>query len=436
MLMGSGLRVFTASTGQVPPGFEQPNGSSVFPFNYTVLAIATGAITAFFSIVYLMFLDSMPSATMVGLGTLLWVWVAVCTLILTFVSPFIAAFGNGYYSCFFTLLASFGLLISLRRGDRQSDANASNRVSATSATFFLFVRGGTFAGLVVLIAACLVCRDSGGCSGNIQRFQIAAGAVSLGLGLIVVLLEAFGLYRVQSGVKIAFALIWLGWWIGCFIVLTFYGSFQSPAILPVVGQQQQNTNLYANGFFFTWVGVIFACLAFAEALKERGRMSDPPSPLTAKTGFLLLVIAGSAIELGAGLKWYYDTSNTVLSRYAISLGVVSIGLVLILFIILIALRSNYEAHDSMYNIGLYILTIWWAIGALVLTYQNFWSTATDNGYFSVFFTLGTCLLALSGMWRTEEDDYGGGTTGGARGAANNSPHHAAPATTTTNVARY
>jgi len=435
MVMGAGIRVYynrgtTSSNPLVSGEFDAS-------YNYTVFAIAYGAITAFLAALFLVFLDAMPEATMLGLGTVFWIWVALGMLLLTFVDPFEQAFGNGYYAVFFCLLASFGLLVSLRRARKTSSQNAretdEDRESAASAAFFLFMRGLAFASLVELIAASLICRNEpgGGCPGRIPIFQVCVGAVSLGITLIVVLLEAFGLYRVSSYVKMAIAFLLWAWWVAGFIVLTFYGSFQSPTF---------RSGFYANGFFFTWVGLVFASLAFAESLKDRARYSDPPSLLTAKTGFLLLVIVGSAIELGAAIKWYYDTNHSGLSKYAIALGASSIGWVLIMYFVLLCVRSNYDAHDGVYNFGLYLLTLWWAVGALIVTYMGLWTAAVDNGYFSVFFTLGTCLLALSGIWRTDDDDmvdtdrrdYQGTTSAGA--TTTNQQYAAATTTTTSNAA--
>jgi len=339
----------------------------------------------------------------------------VLVLVITFLDPFLTAVGNGYYSCLFALLASFGLLVSLRRADQESSGpNATaqseeDRETLATAMFFVFMRGLMIASLVVLVSSSLVCRDNGGCQGNIQRFQVAVGAVSLFFTLIIVLLELVGVFRVAGVFKTVISLVLLLYWIAGFIVLTFYGSFQSPTIVLPIGSGTNNgdvTPRYANGFFFTWVGVICAALAFAEALKDHARLSDPPNPLVAKTGFLLVIMGGSAIELGAALKYYYDTSFSSLSIYAISLGVSSIGLVFILFLILLCTQHNYTAHDTTYNAMMYLLTLWWALGALILTFDGLWPSAVNNGYFSTFFTLGTCLLALSGVWRTgDEDDY-------------------------------
>lgn len=416
MIMGSGIRVYSFERGLPGGGF----GAIGPRYSYTIFSIAFGAISAFFSILFLLTVDGIPPKTMLGLGFVLFLWVGAGTLVLTFGDPFEEAAGNGYYSCFFALVASFGLLISLRHAERNSNAGAASanaagttttatntrsdrRESLTSATYFMFLRAATFASLVVLIAASLTCRDNGGCDGNMQRFQIAAGAVGLGLGLIVCVLELFGLYTIGTGIKIGFSLVYLLWWVACFIVLTFFGTFVTPAAL----------GAFANGFFFTWVALVFSALVFAEALKEHARNRDPPSPLVAKSGFLLLIIIGSLIELGAAIRWFYDTNDSALSRYALALGSGSTFLVIVLFFVLLFARKNYEAHDSLYNIGLYFLTIWWALGALVLTYENFWNSAVDNGYFAAYFTLGACLLALSGMWRTDEDDMDETITGGS-----------------------
>jgi hypothetical protein len=405
MIMGSGIIVFE-QYNSTPGGFNNPND----PRNYVIWAIAFGAATAFFSLIFLLFLDTTPVKTLMFLGTIFWVWVAVGASFLTFGNPFETALGNGYYSTFFTLLASFGLLMSLRRESRDSDrantaANAAsgdpNRRTThdeteSSASFFLHMRIVTFSSLAVMIAAILICRNSDGCENNYQRYEVAAGVVPLGLCLVVVLLEGFGLYRIAGGFKIGFALLILLWWIAAFTVLTFFGSFQSP----VAAQP----TWYANGFFFSWIALIFSCLAFAAAMKESAMKSDPPNPVTAKSGFLFLIILGSVIELGAGIQAYYANKSFNLSVYAISLGAISIFMVLVLYGVMACTRKNYDTHDSLYNGLLYILTLWWAIGTMILTFMSFWNSAVDNGFFSTYFTTGACLLALSGIWRDEYDD--------------------------------
>jgi len=435
MIMGSGIVVYNFTpSGNNGGNNGNTNGSifaSLYPFNYVVLAISVGAITAFLCVLLLVLIDVVEPPVMLGLGTFVWLWVAATVLVLTFKAPFDTALGNGYYSCLFSLLASFGLILSLRRTDRSSD-NTQTGYRAPASHFYLMMRAMTFSSLVVLVAASLLCRNSGGCNGSIQRYQIAAGAVPLGLGLIVLILEFVA--DLPAVAKLVISLLMLAWWIAAFIVLTFFGDFWSPV--------STGASFYANGFFFTWAASVFAVLGFAEALKEMARESDPPSPVIAKSGFLFLIICGSLAELGAGIAYYYNQNNPGnLTRYAIALGAASIGLVLILFFILLCLRDNYEAHDGLYNLGLYLLTIWWAVGALVLTYDNLWTSAIDNGYFSIFFTLGTCFVALSGAWRTEEDDnhddYTNATSTQPRGTTTGgNVNNPTTNNTGTNVARY
>jgi len=206
------------------------------------------------------------------------------------------------------------------------------------------------------------------------------------------ILDVFGVYINPVG-KVVFGSIMVGWWIAAFTVLTFFGSFQTPV---------WRWAYYANGFFFSWVGLISSSLIFAESLRICGMKKDPPNPALPKSGFLFVVIIGSLIELGSAIRWYYrEPATTSLTIYALALGSVSIFLVIILYSVLICTRQNYELHDSMHNGGLYILTIWWAVGTLVLTFDGFWVQAVSNGYFSVMFTLTACLLALSGIWEDE-----------------------------------
>lgn len=414
MIMGSAISLYN-DQNSVPNGFTQPGAS---PYNYTVYAIAFGAVSAFLSLLLLVISESIPRIAYVVIGIVVFLWVVVGVLILTFDNPFLLAVGNGYYSSLIAVVASFGLLVSLRTPDREQNAARDSDMEA-SAMFFMFMRGLLISSLVVLIASSLVCRNDGGCNGRIEQYQIAVGAVSLGLTLIVVILEIAGLYAISSWIKFAFAIVLLGWWIAAFIVITWFGTFQSPtygygpgtvtyggaSTGPNAGELFGTNAQYANGFFFTWVSIVLAALAFAESLKDFARNADPPNPLLAKTGFLLVVMAGSAITLGSGITWYSILGVNNLTRYAIALGTVSLGWILILFVILAATRSNANAHDFVYNINLYLLTVWWAIGALVLTYQGLWTAATENGYFSVFFTLGACLLALTGFWRTDDPAY-------------------------------
>jgi hypothetical protein len=381
MIMGSGIRVYYTAAAAVA-------------WSYVLFSFIFGAITAFIALVLLAVFEAVSNPVMITIGTIFFIWIAVGVCFLTFGAPFETALGNGYYSCLFTLLASFGLLLSLKRRGRDDTTMGVNEATERSARrFFLYMRVMTFASLMEMVAASLVCRNTGGCSGSIPRYEVAAGAIALGVGLIIILLEAFGAQRVSGTPKIIIALFLMLWWVAAFIVLTYFGTFTTPTF---------QSAYYANGFFFTWVALIAAALAFAEAIKERSLEADPPSPMVAKIGFLFLIIIGSAIELGAGIVWYYNTGNSVLSRYALSLGSVSIFLVIVMYFVLGATHNNYELHDGIYNFGLYLLTIWWAVGLLVLTFDGLWSVALDNGYFSLFFTLGTCLLALSGIWRHEE----------------------------------
>jgi hypothetical protein len=399
MVMGEGINIYTVNTN----ASGQFVGDLNTQWNYTVFAIAFGAITAFLALLYLVIFEGVTAAVMVALGVVFWLWVVLGFSFLTFVSPFVFATGNGYYACLFTLLSSFGLLVALkRRSDNESNQSQTDLAAERSShQYFNFMRVMTFASLMVVVAASLVCRTFNGCNGSIQRYQIAAGVIPLGLGLVVVLLEAFGSYRIGGIIKMLMALFLLLWWIGAFIVLTWFGTFISPA--PGVG----NT-FFANGFFFTWVALIAAALAFAEAAKERSLDADPPNPFIAKIGFLLLIIIGSAIELGAAIDYYYRVGNTSMTRYALSVGSISIALVLIMYCASGATYSNPDLHDAVHNVGMYLLTIWWALALLILTFNGYWTRAIDNGYFSLFFTLGACLLAISGVWRhddMEEDRY-------------------------------
>jgi hypothetical protein len=249
--------------------------------------------------------------------------------------------------------------------------------------------------MVVMIAAILICSNASGCSGNRTRYQIAAGAIPFVLGFIVVLLEGVGIYRIDGVAKLVFAIFLILWWIAGFTVLTYFGTFTTPTF---------QFASYANGFFFSWVALIASCLTFAEAMKERSVMGDTPNPALAKSGFLFLLIIGSGIEIGAAIAWYYSTNSSQLSIYALSLGSVSIFLALVLFIASSVTSNNYELHDSIYNGGMYLLTIWWAVGTLVLTFKGFWNQALDNGYFSLYFNLGACLLALSGIWKYGDEE--------------------------------
>jgi hypothetical protein len=437
MVMGSAIQVYNFQRN-----LENEFGPEA-PWSYVVFAIAFGAITAFLAVMFLLTLEMMTPTLMFIFGVILWLWIAVGTPFLTFGAPFEQALSNGYYSCLFLLLASFGLLASLhyvdkkesdrardnrnntnnaatttgaaagtttttagattttREGEHRRDSNNHKRIHDTSRTFFLFVCGGTYSSLMVMIAASLLCRDSDGCPGSYARWEVAAGAVSLGLGLLVIVLSLFMLHKIPTSLKIIFSAIWLAWWIASFITITYIGDFSTP----VIGQSS-----YANGFFFTWAALVFAALAFSEGLKEAARNRDPPSPLVAKLGLLLLVIGGSLIELGAAIDAWYgspaeagENSGFSMTVYALALGSVSIFLVIVLFFVLLGSRQKYERHDALYNIGFYFLTLWWALGALILTFNGLWSSAFNNGYFSVYFTLGTCLLALSGFWRTEDE---------------------------------
>jgi len=248
-----------------------------------------------------------------------------------------------------------------------------------------------------MVSAILIPRDSSNpdnsYGSSLIRYEIAVGAVSVFVSLLVLLLDGFGLFKLAGVSKLIIGAFQFLWWIAAFIVLTYFGSFTSPT----------NPNaIYANGFFFTWAGLIFAALAFVEGL--RGSVSGSSSILSSRIGLLVIIAVGSLIEMGAAISWYYNpvTAQFVaLVRYALALGPVSVFLVLVMFCISMATRSSDDMHDSLFNLGLLLLTIWWALGLLILTFDRLWPIAIDNGYFSVYFTFGACLFALSGLLDTK-----------------------------------
>jgi len=397
MIMLGALVLFTRLKNS-PGGFNNPNA----PFNYVVLYISVGSSSAFLSLVFLLIMDKLPTRTRVILGTILWLWVGTGVATLTFGFPNRFAVGNGYYAGLFAVLASNGLLMSLRRARlHRGLLNLSLRERKelmSTAMFFGAFRGVTFSSMVVMISAILTCSDQSGCANTTQRYQIAGGAIPFVIGFCFVVPQALQIVHISAGVRLILAILFWSWWVAAFTVMTFFGAFQTPAFI---------TGFYANGFFFCWIALTYASMALAEGVKgkfattgEDGRLSNP---VAGKFGFLLLILVGSTIELGAAIRAYFDSNHSQYSIYALSVGSISIVMVLIVFVTLAVTQSDRDRNRLMYEIGLRSLAIWWLAGTLILTFGGLFNAAVDNGYFSLFYTLGACVLGLSGIWRGVEE---------------------------------
>jgi hypothetical protein len=331
-------------------------------------------------------------------GTFMWLYVGSGVATLTFGFPNRFAVSNGFYAGLFAILASNGLLMSLRRARFHRGLlklnSGEHRGLINANLFFAFLRGTTFSSMVVMITAILVCTDKNGCANNFERYQITAGGAPFIIGFGFILLELFRIYHIGPVFRLVLAVLFFAWWIAAFTSLTFFGSFQTPAF---------PSGFYANGFIFCWLSLMFACLCFAQAVKGCATGGRSPHPYIGRLGFLCLIILGSTIELGSAIRSYFDfpESFAAYSKYAISLGTVSIGMALVLMVAMgVTHASDKDLTNSIFVAGLYFLTLWWALGTLVLTFSGFWGSATHNGYFSLFFTFGACLLGLSGIWST------------------------------------
>jgi hypothetical protein len=328
-------------------------------------AIAFGAITSFLSLLFILVSGDFSREDMFRLNSFLFLWVFVGMLVLTFGGPFVTAVDNGYYSNFFGL---FGAVITVADVSKENNFTLKLNVLLSCSS------------LIVLIASGLHC--PGGCT-DIIAYQISLSAISLFFALLVVGLQT---YEVETGFYQILAIFQFLWWIAGFVVLTFFGSFQSPTGL-------------ANGFFFTWISLALSTLLVFDSSQIGEFVFEEKSKR--RSAVLLLLLGGSLINIGIGVRYYQTclgsltcASEVPISIYSFCLGVISTSVVILLFGLPFIAQSCSTQIDSSYSAILYFFTIWWLLGAFVMSFYSTsnWQNANDNGYFSLYFNLGLSLF--------------------------------------------
>jgi hypothetical protein len=222
-----------------------------------------------------------------------------------------------------------------------------------------------FFSMLVMIISAQVCDNflNGQCVA-IQGYQVAAGAISLIVALIVVLVHFAGrLENVHNRVLIS--TFFFLWWLAAVIVLTFFGNFTT-------------TNL-ANGYFGSWFAFITATFSLVASSPRFEQDMDKTKHSLRKPLFFLII--ASAVVMGAAIgpcspREFCSGYNA----YAIVLGVVSLFVAIILFLL-----PNQIERRLMRFVGGF-LVLWWIFGVACTTLGGPFKQ-TGNGYFGAFAAL-------------------------------------------------
>jgi hypothetical protein len=223
----------------------------------------------------------------------------------------------------------------------------------------------SFFSFLVMIIASQICdnMENGSCHST-NGYQVAVGAISFGVALIVAIVHMFGKLEsvaAQTWISVGFFL----WWAAGVIVLTFFGTF--------------TTTQYANGYFGAWGAFIMSMFALVNVSPRLERGVDSTLHSVRKPLFFLIV--ASAIVMGASIgPCSPREACNGYSAWALVASVVSLFFAIILFL----LPSRVE-RTLMRYIGVFFV-LWWIFAVGCMTLGGPFKTA-GNGYFGSFAAL-------------------------------------------------
>jgi hypothetical protein len=198
-------------------------------------AVATGVVSLFFTMVYLLVdkLNKMPAGVLRWLSLLLLAWWICAVLVLTGGNGPFHDTGNGYFATWVGFICA--ALLAHTCHERVRSVVARVRNSGPDVNLALGVCSA-----VVIWQAGILCADK-----PCQRYTVWAiiwGAVSLAFSLI------FIFFPIQNIlVNKIIALFFMGWWVAGAGIFTFYGPFM----------------ITGNGYFGSW-GACMASIILAQ----------------------------------------------------------------------------------------------------------------------------------------------------------------------------
>ncbi|KAH9253164.1 hypothetical protein BASA81_008846 [Batrachochytrium salamandrivorans] len=211
-----------------------------------------------------------------------------------------------------------------------------------------------FFAFIVMVASAQIFVDSW----QISAYQVACGAASFGIAILSGLLAWCGKLE-NSTARVVISGFQFLWWVAGVIVLTFFGSYQTTA--------------RANGYFGAWFSFFFATLmlmsvspAFEHRLNKAAHSPRKPA---------LFLIVASAVVMGASIS--PCSPQEVCAGYAawaVAMSSISLFLGLVLFLLADRLGPVFTKNLARF------LVLWWAAGALVVTFGGPFQS-TGNGYF-------------------------------------------------------
>ena len=295
-------------------------------------------------------------------------WWAVATVVLTFFGPFTAT-SNAFFACWAALVLSAAMLFEAT-GSAETARSAAR--GEKRAVFGLLIAS------LALFGACVPRLSDAS-----EAIYLLVGSILSALTVLVLLLRSDKLGPKWRTILVI--LLFLLW-----ITLAWFAT--------VVGPFQQT----GNGYFSAWLGCgcsLLALLMEANRSEADTTVDEMRQAASRHTTFLLGV--GSLVLVIESIG-----GRDGLMLYALVVGGVSLALVVTLFIhrtikseeaaeLLSTVGCKCREGGTTYTYHILLslfLTLWWAVGAGVLTFLGPFTT-TSNAYFSIWASL-ICAVAI------------------------------------------
>jgi hypothetical protein len=230
------------------------------------------------------------------------------------------------------------------------------------------------------------------CDGHFA-FAVALGLVSCLLCAAVICLMKFKPEMLEGVVGMVVSAFSFAWWFAGVAVCTFDDPFNPDATATErLGTYTHNANIAGNGYFATWLSVIFSALYMGNSIPQMKDMADKAAGAFDQNGkFCFMVLFASVVELWAAAKACDDTDCDDMTKWGVAAGAGS-TLIALVWLLILKFVTSLAQHTKFVGLA---LTVWWCAAVVTLTMPNGEKTCDANAKCGLFLQVGNGFL---GTW--------------------------------------
>jgi len=326
-----------------------------------------------------------------SLGLVLW-WMCGVGVSTYKKGPYTKA-GNGYFSMWIALIASFqlfGLLFFAENGEVEAKVEETAKKAMSGCTGYITAL--LLFSLAVLIDAGILCSDlndiPGGECKEYEAWAVACSAISVVITLFLLIATFVDFLPADVGeiVTIVCAAFLLCIWLAG----TYTMTFTRPFVTGMGGRP-------GNGYFGAWLALIVAWW-FATSMVPGLKGAMEKATQYGGWAYQVLAIGSLIVGVQAAHDCHKFDCDTMHYDYAVAAGWVSFVCVITVFILI--------ACDCWNRTGAIVagvfFALWWTAGAYILTYDKPY-LSLGNAYIGIWLSTVCSYLILADVWLRGND---------------------------------